>query len=75
MSIIWSRWKRYSSHVLVAFLFIILFISSLDYWNWNDPSIVIFGFPQWILYIIIITCFLSIGYYFIIKFLWKEESF
>mgnify|MGYP006274665911 CR=1 FL=1 len=71
----WSPWKRYANHVLVGFLIILIFICSLDFWNWQMFSLSFFGFPQWVWYGMILTFLLSIIYFLVVTYLWQEESF
>ena len=69
-----SLWNAYGKQILIACLLILIFLLSIDVWNWNEPLIGLLGFPLWIWYDIVLTLTLVLAYYAVITFIWKEEE-
>jgi hypothetical protein len=67
-------WMPRKKNVIWYLLFILLFLLSLDYWQWNMHNPLIYGLPIWVIYFIILTLFTSISFYIFTKFYWRDNS-
>ncbi|KYK23877.1 hypothetical protein AYK24_06990 [Thermoplasmatales archaeon SG8-52-4] len=67
----WFPTKR---NVIWYFVFILLFILSLDFWNWGQSKPLFFGLPFWVYYLLILTLLTSFAFYGFTKFYWRDEK-
>jgi len=67
----WSKEKRY---VLWSFIFVCFFLLSLDFWNWNLASPLLFGLPYWIIYHMVLTVCLSVVFWLFATAEWREQD-
>ena len=65
-------WFPKKTSVKWYFLFIALFLFSLDFWGWNQTTPLIFGLPFWVYYLIFLTLFTSGAYLIFTKYHWEE---
>lgn len=67
-------WMPRKSNILWYFLFILIFILSLDYWQWNVHNPLVYGLPLWIIYFLILTILTSFVFYLFSIFYWRDNS-
>lgn len=67
----WFPTKR---NVIWYFLFVFLFILSLDFWNWGSSDPMLFGLPFWVYYLLFLTLFTSLAFYGFSKYYWSKEK-
>jgi hypothetical protein len=67
-------WFPKKENAIWFFLFILIFLLSMDLWAWNQSSPFIFGLPIWIIYILILTLSTSIAFFLLSKFYWREKQ-
>jgi len=63
--------------ILVFIAFISLFILSMDFWGWRQPTSaesLILGLPLWIYYLLFLTLATSVFFYIIAKNIWRDEN-
>lgn len=73
MSLFRSLWKTYEKQLLIGVVLALLFFASIDFWNWNTSSIHFLGFPFWLWYDFILTLLLSVVFFMIIQFTWRNK--
>jgi len=64
-------YSRYKKPIWFT-IFTIMFVLSLDFWNWNKSKPFFFGLPFWILYFIVLTLSLALLFYVFSKNAWRE---
>jgi hypothetical protein len=67
----WFPTKR---NAIWYFLFIFLFILSLDFWNWGESEPFVYGLPLWVYYLLFLTIFTSLFFYLFTKYQWREDK-
>ena len=67
-------WFPKKSNVIWYFLFIIVFLLSLDFWTWEQAEPLIIGLPFWIWYLIFLTLFTALVFYAFSRFAWSEDK-
>ncbi len=67
-------WFPKKENVFWYFMFILLFIFSLDFWSWNLSKPLVFGLPLWIYYLLILTLLTSVVFYVFSKIYWRIEK-
>jgi len=67
-------WFPKKENIIWFFLFILLFIFSLDFWSWEKFKPFIFGLPLWMYYILILTLLTSAVFYIFSKFYWRIDE-
>jgi hypothetical protein len=67
-------WFPNKKNVSWYFLFIVLFLFSLDFWAWGQFKPLILGLPLWVYYLIFLTLFLSLSFYVFTKYHWGEDK-
>ncbi len=70
----WFKGKQNRMLILLGLILALIFICSIDFWNWNSSSLGFLGFPIWIWYVMILTLLLSIVYYLIIAYYWRNNT-
>ncbi len=55
------------------FVFAFVFVLSLDVWNWNQTALILFGFPFWIIRLILLTMFLTPLFFVFVNSMWREQ--
>ncbi len=70
----WFNSKKNRKLMLIGFILTLTFICSIDFWDWNSAILGFLNFPMWIWYILILTLLLSVTYYFIITFIWRDST-
>ncbi|MDH7517031.1 MAG: hypothetical protein QHH19_01610 [Candidatus Thermoplasmatota archaeon] len=67
-------WLPTKKNFVWYFLFIGLFLLSLDFWAWNTSKPLILGLPFWVWYLLVLTLSLSLMFYVFTRFYWREED-
>lgn len=70
--------KAKQKNILVGFfVFLTLFILSLDFWGWGQPvsaESLFLGLPIWIYYLLFLTIATSIFFYILAKNVWRGKN-
>jgi hypothetical protein len=67
-------WFPKKDNALWYLFFILLFLLSLDFWNWGQSKPLILGLPFWVYYLIILTLLTSLVFYAFSKFYWRNDK-
>jgi hypothetical protein len=67
-------WLPKKNNAIWYVIFFLIFLSSQDYWQWNNNNPLIFGLPIWVIYILILTILTSFAYYIFTKFYWSDKT-
>lgn len=67
-------WFPKKSNAVWYLLFILLFLLSLDFWNWGQSKPMILGLPVWMWYLLILTLLTSLAFYAFVRFVWREDK-
>ena len=67
-------WFPKKDNVFWYFLFILLFLFSLDFWGWGQSKPLILGLPLWVYYLLILTLLTSLAFYVFAKYFWREDK-
>jgi len=65
-------WMPRKKNAIWYFIFILIFIFSLDYWQWNINNPLILGLPMWVIYFFLLTIFTSFAFYIFSKYYWGD---
>lgn len=74
MNTLRSLWCAYGKQSIILLALVIVFLLSLDFWNWHESLMSWFGFPLWIWYEVFLTLLLIPIYLIIINWLWRETE-
>lgn len=67
-------WMPNKKNYIWYLLFILIFILSLDYWQWNVHNPLFFGLPIWVIYFFTLTILTSFTFYIFSKYYWSDNS-
>lgn len=69
-----SSWFKKKSNLIWTGFFVLLFLMSMDFWNWYISEPLILGLPFWVWYLLILTLFTSVAFYVFSKYQWGENK-
>jgi hypothetical protein len=67
-------WMPKKNNAIWYFLLILIFILSLDFWQWNKFNPMVLGLPIWVIYFFILTILTSLIFYLFTKYFWSDSS-
>ena len=65
--------KRKKKQIVWMLIFVILFICSIDIWNWSKIDPLFLGLPFWIIYHIVLTVIAGIMFYLFTVHVWRDD--
>lgn len=54
-------------------IFILLFVLSIDIWQWYNSNPIYFGLPLWVIYFLFLTLMTSFTFYLFSKYYWSDN--
>ena len=68
-----KTWFFFENKKIWIIIFSVVFLLSIDFWNWGNYHPLIFGLPFWLIYNLFLTLILSILFLFFSKIHWREQ--
>ena len=67
-------WFPTKKNIYWYILFTVIFLLSLDFWEWNNFEPLFLGLPVWMYFFIILTLLTSVAFFIFSKYYWEEKK-